>query len=99
MYCDTNVLEIENIRVQKALDSLARRIVALKLNMLAVLALELHKPFTTLVYNGCLFLQPLAVPIFGADRLHTLQLALGKRENIEKLINLIETYSNNQEEE
>ena len=72
------------------LEKCAKRIVELRLETPALFFLEAHKPLTTLFHTGTLMLAPIASPLFGAERIHSLQTFLAERKNVERLIELIE---------
>ena len=75
------------------LDSIATRIVALKLSTPAVLFLEMNKPLLGLANAACQMAHPFLVAIAGQTRANTLQQILESRENVEALISLIEEKS------
>ena len=77
------------------IEKLAKRIVDLGLQTPAIIFLELHKPISTIFYQSSIFFQPIAAPLFGMERYSNIQSIISNRENIDKLIALIETMSSN----
>ena len=75
---------------EKMLVAVADAIIKRKLSVPAVFFLELHKPISGILHIASLFLEPISAPFFGADKVKLLSDLLSKRENIEKLICLIE---------
>ena len=74
----------------KTIEHFARRIVDLGLQTPAIIFLELHKPITTIFYQSSIFFQPIIAPFFGTERYSNLQSIISNRDNIDKLIKLIE---------
>ena len=85
--------QTENSDLDNTLDSIARRVVAAKLETPAVFFLELHKPLKGVAHTLGLFLEPMAAPFFGIERVEKYRVIFEKEENIEKLISLIESFS------
>lgn len=79
--------------VEPALRRVAAKIVAARLEVPAIFFLELHRPFTNLFHTGTLLLQPIGTPLFGVERMHKLEQLFADPKNIERLIELIESYS------
>ena len=73
------------------LDRLAARVVALRLEVPAVLTLESAKPVSLLASQALVFFEPLAQALFGAADLRRWARLLERRENLETLERLIET--------
>ena len=83
-----------NVKLKKVANAISR----MKLEMPAVFFLEAHKPLTTLCHTASLFLQPIATPLFGAERVNGLVEILADKNSIDKLIELIESGEVEQEE-
>lgn len=75
------------------IDSLAQKIVERRLELPALLFLEMHLPLVTLAHTSTLFLSPLLSPVFGAERFHHFSQLLSSREHIEALIEKIRKLS------
>ncbi|MCB0345255.1 MAG: hypothetical protein KDD66_09050 [Bdellovibrionales bacterium] len=72
---------------------IASRIVESGLETPAVFFLELHRPLGAVFYNTALLFTPAVAPLFGIDRVKTLQHLFAEPENIDLLLKLIEQYS------
>jgi hypothetical protein len=79
--------------LEAALERVARKVVSLQLELPATLLLEMHLPVLGILHAAGLFFEPIASPLFGAERIHTLKLILSERKNIEELIRRIESNS------
>jgi hypothetical protein len=75
------------------LDSLAKRIVALRMETPAIFFLESVKPMNFVGSQAMVFFRPLLTAFFPAAKLDRLSAALEKRETIEFLIQKIEKAS------
>ena len=71
-------------------DKLAEQIVSLGLCVPAVFFLELHKPLCAILHTTTLACEPIAAPLFGAEKIKTLSQFLSSTENVDLLINAIE---------
>lgn len=76
--------------VSNMVDSIARQIVNRKLEVPAVLFLEMHKPLSFIASQATIVAMPFLGPIIGAKRMADLSRLLAEREHIEILINRIE---------
>ena len=74
----------------RLIDDLARRVVDRRLEMPAVLFLEMHKPVTFLASQSLLMAGPLLAPLFGIEGMRRYSQLLATRENVELLIRRIE---------
>ena len=72
-----------------SIDTLAQKIVERRLEVPALLFLEMHLPLVTIAHTGSLLFSPLLTPVFGAERVHNLSELLAERQNIEALIERI----------
>lgn len=79
--------------VEAALQRAAKKVAGLRLELPVVLLLEMHLPVLGILQTAVVFIEPIASPLFGADRMHTLNLILSDRKNVEELIKRIESYS------
>lgn len=75
------------------IEHFARRIVNLGLEAPASIFLELHKPISSIFYQSSIFFQPLAAPLFGMERYSNIQSIISSRDNIDKLIALMEKFA------
>lgn len=72
------------------MDSIARKVVDRRLEMPAVLFLEMHKPLSFLASQAMLVAMPMFGPLLGAQEMADLSKILRNRENIDLLIERIE---------
>lgn len=72
--------------LQKAADEVRRR----KLETPTILFLEMHRPVSSLLVQSSLPFAPFVIPILGFDAVNDYSRLLAKRENVERLIRLIE---------
>lgn len=76
-----------------ALDRLARKVVNRRLEAAVQFFLEAHLPFVTIFHTAGLLFEPIATPLFGAERVHSLNRLFSDRKNVEELLRRIEIYS------
>lgn len=79
--------------VQSATQCLAEKIVAQRLELPALLALEMHLPMTSIFHTTSLFFEPMLAPLFGAERFRQLSRLLSERENVRELMERIRALS------
>lgn len=72
------------------IDSIARRVVARRLECPAVVFLEMHKPLSFIASQGIVCALPLVGPLVGAETMARFSRLLRDRGNIEALIARIE---------
>ena len=84
---DTPLSEEE---LNAAIDSVAKKIVDRRLEVAAVLFLEMHKPLSFVASQGVLVAIPMLGPLIGAQRMADISKILRERANIETLISRIE---------
>jgi hypothetical protein len=72
------------------LDKAVRAILERRLETPAILFLEMHKPLAYLGGQAALAFAPFLVPFFGFDFVNNYSRLLSKRENIERLIQMLE---------
>jgi len=81
---------LEPDEVSAIADSIARRIVARRLETPAVFLLETHKPLSFVASQAVLVAMPFLAPVVGAQRMADLSRLLADRANVELLIDRIE---------
>lgn len=84
---------ITDERRDEIIDSIARKIVGRRLEMPAVLFLDMHKPLSFIASQSMLVAMPFLGMIFGAQPVADLSKVLAERENVETLIKRIEEMS------
>lgn len=72
------------------IDTLAKKAVDRRLETMAVLFLEMHKPLSFLASQTALVAMPMLGPFMGAQSVADLSKLLSNRENIDLLISRIE---------
>ena len=72
------------------LDRIARQVAGRRLEVPAVLALELHRPLTFLGSQALIVFTPLLAPAFGLENLQKVSTLLEDRGNLDRLIDRIE---------
>ena len=75
------------------IDKLAQEILKRKMEVPAVLMLEMHKPLSYVASQASIVFAPFIVPLAGYDNAQSITRLLSRRENVEKLISRIETLS------
>jgi hypothetical protein len=76
---------------QSFADQLASRIVNSGLEAPAIFFLELHKPLATFGGLVAAFVEPLAMPFFGAERVREFRELIEDRDRLEQFIRCIES--------
>lgn len=84
------VSEPERSEEEQLLDRLAARVVDLRLEVPAILALESGRPLSVLAGQAMLFFEPLIQSLFSFSDYRRYSAIIQRRENIETLIRLIE---------
>ena len=72
------------------IDKLAQEILKRKMEVPAVLMLEMHKPLQYVASQASIVFAPFIVPLVGYDNGRNLTRLLSRRDNIENLIRRIE---------
>ena len=72
--------------LRKAAQEISKR----KMNTPAILALEMHKPLAYVGGNAAVAMAPFMVPFLGFDAVNNYSRLLSKRENLERLIVMLE---------
>jgi len=80
-------------RRDEVIDALAHKIVGRRLEMPAVLFLDMHKPLSFIASQSLLVAMPLLGAIFGAQSVADISKLLRDRENLDLLITRIENMS------
>ena len=71
--------------IEKAANAIRRR----KMETPAILALELHKPLANTGAHASMFFAPFLVPFFGTEGVGKYSAVFRKRENLERLIDML----------
>jgi hypothetical protein len=82
--------ELTDEETEALLDKAAFEVTRRKLEVPAIIALELHKPMANIGAHGILAMSPFLVPFFGFDFVNNYSRVFAKRENIERLITRLE---------
>jgi acyl-CoA reductase-like NAD-dependent aldehyde dehydrogenase len=82
--------ELSEEETDQLLDKAAAEIRKRKLNVPAILMLEMHKPLAYISANAAVATAPFLVPLFGFNAVNDYSRLLQKRENIEALIKRLE---------
>lgn len=92
---DTNLdpAAAERTAAAELTEKFANAIAERRLEVPALLFLELHRPFLTIAHTSALFAQPFLTPFFGAEKIEGLLEFLNDRRNIEHLIAKIQQRS------
>ncbi|CAN5372664.1 hypothetical protein BH11ARM2_BH11ARM2_20000 [soil metagenome] len=72
------------------LEKVAKEVKRRRLEVPVTMALELHKPLAGVLGNGSLVFAPFLVPLLGFDSVNDYTRLLSKRENFERLMDMIE---------
>lgn len=75
---------------REAIDSIAGKIVARRLESPAIIFLEMHKPLSFITSQAMLVALPMVGPLIGAERMVAFSKLLADRANIDVLISRIE---------
>ncbi len=78
--------ETDNL-IEKAAEQIMKR----KMEVPAILVLEMHKPLAFVTSQASIALAPFIVPFVGYDNAQNYSRLLTKRENVEKLIQRLES--------
>lgn len=72
------------------LAKVAKEVKRRRMEVPVTMALELHKPLAGVLGNGSLVFAPFLVPLLGFDSVNDYTRLLSKRENFERLMEMIE---------
>ena len=89
---DSWVNEIPEEEVQEALDKCVTEITRRKLETPAILFLDMHKALANVIGQGSIIFAPFFGPIVGYDFLNRYSSLFSKRDNIERLIVMLEEH-------
>ena len=82
--------ELTHEETEAILQKLVTRVSKYKMETPAIFALEAHKPLANLGGNASLVVSPFLIPIFGYDAFNDYSRLLSKRENWERLVDLLD---------
>jgi len=82
--------ELTEAETERLIAKLADQIKKRKLEVPAILFLEMHKPLANVAGQTAVVLSPFLIPLVGFDNLNDFSRLLSKRENFERLIRLLE---------
>lgn len=82
--------DLSEEETQKLLDKCADEIRRRRLEAPAILFLEMHKPLSNIFAHTSLAVAPFLVPLFGFDFINDYSNLLQKRDNVERLICMLE---------
>ncbi len=86
--------DLADDRREALVDNLARLVVRRKLEVPAVLFLEMHKPLSYLAGQSLILGSGVLAPLFGPARVQSVAKFLQSRDNVDRLIQRIEQMSN-----
>jgi len=75
---------------EELLDRAAHEIAKRKLEVAAILVLEMHKPLAYVGSQALIAFSPFLIPFVGFDNLNNYSMLLSERANIERLIQRLE---------
>lgn len=82
---------LDQKRLEALIEEIAQWVHHRQLHVPAIMLLEIHKPISFFVGQGLVFSATLLAPLFGAQKVQEFSRLLENRENIERLIQRIET--------
>ncbi len=82
--------DLSEDNTQELLDKCAGEIRRRQLEAPAILFLEMHKPLSNVLAHAGLAVSPFLVPLFGFDFMNDYSNLLQKRDNVERLICMLE---------
>lgn len=88
--------EIPPEKCAELIDKIASEVVKRRLEIPAILFLEMHKPLTYIASQGVVVFSPFMAPFFGFQNVQLAWKLMEKRENVENLICRIEEMSSEQ---
>ncbi len=83
--------ELTPEETERLLDKAAAEVRKRKLQVPAILALEMHKPLAYVAGTAATVFAPFLVPMLGYDTVHDYTRVLSKRANIETLLRKLES--------
>jgi acyl-CoA reductase-like NAD-dependent aldehyde dehydrogenase len=91
--------ELTEEETESLLDKAAEEISRRKMEVPAILFLEMHKPLAYVGSQAAAFFAPFLIPILGFDRVNNYSRLMAKRDNVEKLIQRLEANRDRPREE
>jgi hypothetical protein len=82
--------ELTDEETNELLEKANKEIRAKKLEAPAILFFEMHKPLSNVFAHASLAFAPYLVPLLGYDFVNRYSLLLKKRDNVERLIEMLE---------
>ncbi len=82
--------ELTEEETESLLRSAAEKIRSRKLETPAILFAEMHKPLSFVGSQAAIVFSPFLVPFFGFDRVNDYSRLFAKRENVERLVRMLE---------
>ncbi len=95
---NNNHIKNNDPQLSKIVDKTARKIVSSGLETPVTFFLELHKPLLSIFHTISLAAEPIATPLFGSERIRSLNLLLSNQQSLELLLERIELLSKKQKE-
>jgi hypothetical protein len=89
--------ELTEEQTQTLVDKCANEIRRRQLEAPAIVFFEMHKPISNVFAHAGLTLAPFLVPLFGFDFVNDYSNLLQKRDNVERLIQMLEVARSNDE--
>jgi len=82
--------ELTDQETEDLIEKAAEQIIKRKMEVPAVLMLEMHKPLSFVASQASIVFAPFIVPFVGYDNANNYSRLLTKRENVERLIQRLE---------
>ncbi|RYG48662.1 hypothetical protein EON79_03785 [bacterium] len=82
--------ELTPEQTETMLEKMAKEVKKRHLEVPVTMALELHKPLAGILGNGSIVFAPFLVPLLGFQSVNDYTRLLSKRENYERLMEMIE---------
>lgn len=87
---DYMMLELTDQETEDLIEKAANEIIKRKMEVPAVIMLEMHKPISYIASQASVVFAPFIIPLVGYDNANNYSRLLTKRENVEKLIRRLE---------
>lgn len=82
--------EITDAERDSVIDRLAGKVIARRMEVPAILFLEMHRPFSYIASQALVVTSPMVAPLVGFENVQLAVKLMEKRENVELLIRRIE---------
>jgi len=92
-------LDLTDDERDRLLERVAGTVARRRMEVPAVLALEMHRPLSFMSSQALIVFTPLLAPAFGLENLQKLSRLLEDRSNVDRLIDRIEALSNPPQDE